>query len=223
MDLHHVHGTADWERIPVEQHNVWQRLASRTNGILTPANFITAAGTLMVGSGLNDIAHGRKGKGLLKMGIGRLADIADGAVAHKTGTKSPLGEFLDASLDKLNMAAAVPVLMFKEVVPADVGITIGLQNLANAAFSAHALRSGNRLKASEQGKLSTSAQWGVLTAYGASSLAGEHGRDRLAVLAEVPAKSAFIVAAALGVAATIDYAEQAFRQVIDQPMPLFAE
>src|SRR4051794_15939162 len=102
LDLHHA-SEADWKRLPAAERNSWQRLAARTQGIVTPANLISLGGAAVVFYGLYLIAHSQIVTGILTVLAGRAADIIDGYIAHRTGTKSPLGEAVDVTIDKITI------------------------------------------------------------------------------------------------------------------------
>ena len=92
MNLHRVEGVADWAKPNLPKLSKIQKIASKTNGTITPGNILSVTGGLFVVSGLVDIYRGDEMKrGIRKVGIGRAIDIIDGIVADKTGTKSPLG------------------------------------------------------------------------------------------------------------------------------------
>lgn len=101
MDLHRTTGKPDWEMIAANERTPLQKLASATNGVATPANLISMIGFGIVIYGLVALLNQDYWLGLGLLGLGRLLDIADGAVAQKTGTKSPLGEIVDTAVDKI--------------------------------------------------------------------------------------------------------------------------
>lgn len=93
----------DWDNIKDEDLSRLQRIAKKSHGVITAANAITIAGTVAVINGLSDFADGRKVEGTAKVLVGRLGDIADGAVADKTKTKVDLGEILTPQLIKYSL------------------------------------------------------------------------------------------------------------------------
>jgi phosphatidylglycerophosphate synthase len=101
MQLHRTTGKADWLAVPPQSHTIWQRLAARTHGIVTPSNAVTIAGFALVLIGLQQILDQRYLPGTILLAIGRICDILDGWLAERTRTKSPLGELLDAATDKI--------------------------------------------------------------------------------------------------------------------------
>lgn len=165
MNLHRAEKVGDWEQIPHEKRNRWQKIAAKTKGIITPANFITLTGGVLVIDGLYDFAFGDKKMGVAKIIFGRALDVADGYVADKTGTKSPLGEAFDVTVDKIALATALPVLVDKDIIPMASGIMIGAQNLANIAITGIAKSRGNEIHSSRLGKNTTFGQWAAIGLY----------------------------------------------------------
>ncbi|MDR0955522.1 MAG: hypothetical protein LBM73_00155 [Candidatus Nomurabacteria bacterium] len=111
-------GRPDWENVSGNLGNIWQKIAAATDGIITPANLLDAVGLaldvaanqrLIVGGDAamqqaTDFAtftEGAKQKisGLVCDNALSLLDLADGALATKTGTRSPLGEAVDGTHD----------------------------------------------------------------------------------------------------------------------------
>lgn len=167
-NLHRVGKQADWEMIPVDERNIFQQIASVTKGVATPANAVSFYGASKVVKGLYDINKGDTLNGILSVGIGRLADIVDGTVANATGTKSAVGEGVDATLDKLTAVVAVPVLVRNNIISRKfAGFTVA-QNIANTGLTAIAKRRGQEIHSTWAGKRSTGFLW---TAIGLKGLA----------------------------------------------------
>lgn len=101
MNLHRTTGKPDWEMVAAEKRTPLQRLAFATGGVVTPANLISMIGFGLVVYGLVALLNQEYWLGLGLLGFGRLLDVVDGAIAQKTGTKSPLGEVVDAAIDKI--------------------------------------------------------------------------------------------------------------------------
>jgi len=110
MDLHRTTGKPDWETIPANKRTAVQKLAFATHGIITPPNFISIIGLGLVIWGLAALVSGEYWTGLILLAVGRLLDIVDGVVAQKTGTKSPLGELVDATIDKIGTLLTIIAL-----------------------------------------------------------------------------------------------------------------
>ncbi len=107
MNLHRINGVADWEHTPVAEHNYWQRLAVSTHGMVTPGNLTSLAGFLISLAGIVSLFYEAYWFALLAILVGRCLDLLDGFLAEKTSTKSPLGELVDATVDKVITLAAV--------------------------------------------------------------------------------------------------------------------
>ena len=159
MQLHRSSGRPDWAKIPADKQNTWQRLAQQTNGVLTPGNLFTASGFALVIIGLGLILRHDYWVGLLMVAVGRLFDIFDGLAAEATGTKSPLGEKLDAGLDKLASVAAFVVLVIGHILPLWAAILLLVPNLSNAALTVYASRIGFTNHPNQYGKISMALSW----------------------------------------------------------------
>jgi cardiolipin synthase (CMP-forming) len=109
MNLHRTGKKPDWEKVPPAERSTYQRIAAQTGGLLTPPNVITAIGLVIVLYGLYALLTEFYWTGLICLAIGRLLDIVDGWVAEATGTKSPFGELLDATVDKIGTLLTIIV------------------------------------------------------------------------------------------------------------------
>ena len=118
MQLHRTTGKADWLAIPPQSHTIWQRLAARTHGIMTPGNAVTVTGFALVLIGLQQILNQHYLPGTVLLATGRICDILDGWLAEITRTKSPLGELLDAGIDKIITILAVATFFAAHIAPA---------------------------------------------------------------------------------------------------------
>lgn len=209
MNLHLTNGDAQWRSVPEHQRNSFQRVAEETNGLATPGNAVSVAGGALVLSGLYDIAHGDKSfKGVFKIGAGRLADLIDGTVAEKTGTKCPTGEAVDAVVDKVVLAAALPIMAHKDVMPTNAAGVIFAQNLGNSIFSAIAKARGEQLHPTKEGKFATFGQWAGLGFYNLAQVARARGAKKTAANLEMAAHVSTTAAIALGGFAMTGYARK---------------
>jgi cardiolipin synthase len=159
MRLHRNSGKPDWIRIPPSSRNRWQRLAAATHGIVTPGNVFSIIGLVLVIAGLILLAQREFVAGVILVAIGRLADLADGQSADKTGTKSPLGEIVDASFDKIGAILAIIVFAVCGLAPVLIMAVIAVQNISNIMYSYIARRRKVPLHPSAAGKISTAGQW----------------------------------------------------------------
>lgn len=215
MNLHRTGNAPQWETVAPEDRNPFQQVAAATNGVITPANAVSAMGAGLVASGLKDIASGDITRGVVKVGAGRVADVVDGTTAEATGTKSPLGEAVDVVIDKGETAAALPVLVKADVLPKSAAGVIFAQNMANTAFSMIARRRGVQMHPSREGKLTTFGQWTTIGLHGLAAVARDQDYDRLARGLEVAGHISTIATAALGAKAIVGYAEDALLPVPD--------
>jgi phosphatidylglycerophosphate synthase len=110
MNLHRTTGKPDWYDIKKSDYNVFQKIGAATHGIVTPANVITIIGLAIVIFGLISVLAQHYWLGLGMLATGRVLDIVDGVVANATGTKSPLGEIMDATVDKITTFLTIVVL-----------------------------------------------------------------------------------------------------------------
>ena len=204
MKLHRASNLPDWEKIPKKERNVWQQQAARTHSVLTPGNALTISGFLIAMAGLGAVGFKHYLAGLILFIIGRSFDILDGLVAEKTGTKSPLGEKLDAGFDKLLTVIALVSLVVFSIIPIWVAalliivsftITLPVYLSLKRQYVTHPARSG---------KLGMAALWlGICLYVLASNLDGVSGAiSRLGGLA------CFVIALGLSTATTIDYTRQ---------------
>ncbi|HSX07286.1 MAG TPA: CDP-alcohol phosphatidyltransferase family protein [Candidatus Saccharimonadales bacterium] len=153
MELHRVVGKSDWENIPPEEWNWWQRQAARTNGWGTPANVVTGGGTAAFFVGLGEVvAHNWVAAGACITGA-RLCDWVDGYIADKTGTKCVQGQALDAGLDKLQLLAALGLLTATNIMPWEMSVPIVGVQAVTAAVSYEGRRRGVNIQPNAPGKL----------------------------------------------------------------------
>lgn len=205
MNLHTVGRQADWEKVDPSERNVFQRWASRTHGILTPGNVITVLGAATVTSGLIDIHRGETRKGTYKVGSGRLLDILDGIVADITKTKSPLGEALDATVDKIVMLGILRTLYKKEVINKETYRSILHQNMANVAITGVARVIDAEIHPSVEGKHTMLCQGTSLGLYSLARANQEEGNLERAKELELGAQIFELAAMKLGQSATDGY------------------
>jgi phosphatidylglycerophosphate synthase len=124
MQLHRTTGKADWLAIPPQSHTSLQRLAARTHGIATPSNVVTIVGFALVLIGLQEILNRHYLSATVLLATGRICDILDGWLAELTLTKSPLGELLDAAIDKILTILTVATFFVAHIAPAWVLVAL---------------------------------------------------------------------------------------------------
>ena len=219
MNLHRVDKKPDWELIDSEDHNSFQRIAATTNGLVTPGNTITLAGGALVTAGLTDIYNGNTYRGIALTTAGRFADLFDGMVAHKTGTKSAKGEALDAGMDKLAAVGALGVLAVKNLVPIQAIALFGTQNIVNGIATAIAKKRGAEIHASKSGKLNTVYQWVSLGLFTVSRSIEPHFNGASKVL-EAAAYGTEVIALGYGAVASAGYIKDATAKLPKTPEDL---
>jgi phosphatidylglycerophosphate synthase len=165
INMHTAGKKADWERVKPEKWNYWQKIAARTSGIVTPANLLSLLGAVLVIIGFLKFGDGVTTPGLLFILFGRLADIFDGYVAHHTGTKSPLGEIIDTTLDKTTVFFGLIVIIALHLLPALFVAVIIAQSLLNAIASLIGRYRKVAIHPSQYGKLATFLAWFTILSY----------------------------------------------------------
>lgn len=159
MNLHRTSAKADWQKIPASKHNVFQKIAVSTAGYLTPANLITIIGFGIVLYGLAAILDGQYWTGLLLLAFGRLLDVADGIVADKTGTKSPLGEIFDAAADKFETLFTIAVIIAAGITNLWVVVALIIPQAIIPMLIFYKKRKGIGIHPTRAGKLSMALTW----------------------------------------------------------------
>lgn len=204
MDLHHAEDQPDWEGQVPDTWNSWQRLAAATKGVATPANALSVAGFAVVCLGLVKIAQADFWAGTAFLVIGRLADAIDGVTAELTGTKSPLGETVDAGLDKAIVFIALAILASAGIVPLWVVALIVLLNVWNVIMSWFGEQRAVHVQPSRSGKWATFGYWASISLFLGARL---HMVPDIWLL--VPAYLAAFGAVTLGIVAAYGYLQVA--------------
>jgi phosphatidylglycerophosphate synthase len=165
MALLHRATTPDWSRQPKAQWNYWQRLADRTHGIVTPGNALSVIGFVIVLYGLYLLIIDELLAAVLAISLGRLVDVADGAVADYTGTKSPLGALIDTVVDKLILGLSCLVLWAYNLVPQLILVLLLAHVTYNASMTGLAKFRHVNLYPSATGKAGTLFEWLAITSF----------------------------------------------------------
>ncbi len=205
MDMHQAENTPDWSKVPAKKRNIWQHMAADTQGIGTPGNVLSVIGFCLLVAGLWVVITRSLWEGTALVSAGRLADVIDGMIADRTGTKSPLGRALDAALDKTGAFLALFVFTWYGILPLWVALASAAQNIANIAVSVYAPWRNVLLNPSYAGKIATAGFWLAIVTFVVAHLL--HGN--VAPLWYAAASiTAYIVAAGalvLGTYATLGY------------------
>ena len=144
---------------------VWERLAAKTQGVVTPGNILTLTGGVVTLSGLWMLSAQQFGAAFWAIGIGRVCDVLDGHVARLTRTASPIGEVLDAGMDKVVILVAGVILALEHTAPLAVLLVIITLQIIVAVLATAARLGHIQLHSSRVGKYSTFALWLALLLY----------------------------------------------------------
>lgn len=203
--MHRISG-ADWDKTKGEERNIWQKLAFKSYGTLTPANFVSLVGGVLAIYGLILILNAEIISGLLLLTIGRGADLLDGLIAEYTKTKSSLGEVVDAVADKLVIAFAVIVFAAIELVPWPIVLLIAAQNLLNGFASIIGRFRKIKIHPSKYGKYSTALAWVTLIFYPFGDWIKENESYQTGMILIVIALVSFAFWLVIGPVASLRYA-----------------
>ncbi len=158
--LKQLHTGAQWYNIPEEKQTPLQRVAARTQGLVTLGNAVTLLGGGLTLLGLFWAFYIPGYAGLIAIGCGRLLDILDGYLARRTKTSSPFGEGLDAAVDKLTAVTALTLFLIhgngQFVV---IFLLLLIEEMATAVLILWSRRHGIVLHPSRLGKYTTFALW----------------------------------------------------------------
>ena len=159
MNLHRASEKPDWENTDVASRNVFQKIASNTHGVITPANVISILGLALVIFGLLAVLRGDIWIGVGAMAFGRLLDVADGWVAESTGTKSLLGEAVDAVIDKLGTLLTIAVLFILNIAPWWIIAALLIPQSIAPLIAFYKKQKGTTPHPTRSGKLSMATAW----------------------------------------------------------------
>jgi phosphatidylglycerophosphate synthase len=201
MNLHRIKGKPDWERTAESKLNYWQQLAEQTHGVVTPANAATIAGLVVVIVGLFEVAEKAYLAGLIILFIGRCFDILDGMLAQTTHTKSPLGERLDATVDKISTGLTFIAFYFCHIVSWWVIVLLLIPQAKTAILTFIALKDNFHLHPSLRGKLSMASMWLTLVGFLSLKVFTTCGHTTLRFLSYL----LVVLSVALGLAAVVGY------------------
>jgi HAD superfamily phosphatase (TIGR01668 family) len=169
MKFHYAGNSADWDVVALADRTRLQRLAARSHGFLTLSNIITTLGLGLVIFGLFVMTSGDLWTGIGYLFLGRLADILDGTVAERTGTKGPVGEALDAGFDKLAAVAVLACFVYHDWLPVIPVVCVALQVLGSSVMGFTARVRHVRLHVSATGKITAVFTWAILFLFAAAS------------------------------------------------------
>jgi phosphatidylglycerophosphate synthase/diacylglycerol kinase family enzyme len=163
--IHTLRDKNDWEYISPKHYNTWQKIAAITRGFITPANFASLLGLALVLIGLHELVDKQYLIGSILLGLGRLCDLLDGTLAEYTGTKSRVGETLDATTDKVAIFISAIVIVVNELTPWYLIGAIIVINVVNVCISIVARARYIVIHPSKAGKFFTAASWVLIVMY----------------------------------------------------------
>ncbi len=114
---------------PEQDPNIFQKIASATHDIVTPANLIDA---VAFGVAMKYMSKLDTTKGVGMVAGSFLADVVDGTVARATGTASAFGAKVDAGGDKIKIASGLYHIHRLDLASPALLATVGLYNASNA-------------------------------------------------------------------------------------------
>jgi len=208
MNLHRIEGSPEWQQVSPQKRNGWQKVAAATRGVVTIGNFFSLLGLLSVPAGLW-LVLGRQAylMGAAVFVLGRLCDVADGWLADRTGTKSPLGETVDATFDKVGTGATLIGLAAGGTVPLALISLFFVPHLTIALIVLAAYVLKRRTHPSQAGKLSTGFGWAfVIVAVVATGADHASAGDMVAAGLWVLAFVLAAISCILGAVALLGYA-----------------
>lgn len=167
LQSHAIGDTPEWELVPRDEHNAWQKLAAATRGVMTPGNALTAAGTIADITANAIILRNSQDRELsAKTLIAATAlyategifDALDGTVAKATGTRSPLGRRLDAGSDAGRIPLTIYAMTRSGILPKPATALLAAEKASTVIPSVVAGLRGNEPIVASTGKLTAGAQ-----------------------------------------------------------------
>lgn len=105
-----------WDLVPPKERNIFQIIAAKTGGVVTPGNTVTTAGLALGMKGINDYIDGEKYAGAVETALSFLSDVVDGPIAKASGTIGACGALFDASADKVRIISS-EIALFGNPIP----------------------------------------------------------------------------------------------------------
>lgn len=169
----------DWDYVVPEMRNGWQRMAARTNGVITPGNVLTIAG-----AGTDVVANyaflsGKYRLGALCLVTEGVLDLLDGHAAAATGTRSPLGRALDAGSDAARILLTASVMTHTGILPKPAAGILATEKCLTALPGAIAKLRNINMTPSSEGKLTAFFQRSALVGFVLAAIVRETNQDAL--------------------------------------------
>lgn len=199
----------DWDKIDPSEWNTHQKRAAETNGWDTPGNRESAKGLIATSLGIIALSKEKYFTAAALLAYGRIKDLTDGKRAAETGTKSPLGEVVDASLDKGLITAIIPVLRSKNIINDLELACLAAQHGTSTVMTGITKKKGNEIHPTQSGKLSTGVEWLAIGTGVIGKGIEKAGFERTADIVNGIEKVTMTVGLALGGIATAGYVKDA--------------
>jgi phosphatidylglycerophosphate synthase/diacylglycerol kinase family enzyme len=203
--IHTLKDKADWEYISPKDYNTWQKIAEFTRGFITPGNFASLLGIVLVFLGLHELVNHHFLLGSILLALGRLCDLLDGTLAEYTGTKCQVGEMLDTGTDKIAIFISAIVIALNDLTPAYIIVTILGINILSVCLSLIARMRHIVIHPSKAGKFFTALSWVAIISYLYSYAIAGLPQDILRGFAH----AAFVGTLGLGILALYGYSRSA--------------
>lgn len=178
MQLHRIEGASDWADVPLPKRNIWQHAAAATSGILTPGNIVSLLGLASIPWAIYLLGIRRPLLAGVVLVLGRACDLLDGYLADKTGTKSRLGEAVDATFDKLSGVYMLVGLGIQHTVAWMILVLIMVPHILISMAGLTAFFHKHQLHPSPVGKISMAIAWMGLVGFVLTVAAG-YGTGRI--------------------------------------------
>ncbi len=162
MNLHRSHARPEWASVPAARRNYWQRRAAATGGIVTLGNIVILVGLLVSLTGAIALWRQQCLLVAILLILGRSADLLDGWIAEATATKSPLGEAVDTTIDKIVTLTVALAAITSGLLSGGQLTAIAAPQAAIAVVALWRVSHGRRLHPGIIGKLSMAYVWVVL-------------------------------------------------------------
>ena len=157
MKLHRAQAKPDW--FGLSKYNFWQKIAHKTNGIVTPGNAISIIGFLLVLVGVYYLFNAEYVWTFWLVLAGRICDLLDGLAADLTQTKSSLGELVDVVIDKLATIVIVTAIIIINLINWWLVVLLVVPQLLIVVNSFHKKRKKIKVQPSLYGKISMALLW----------------------------------------------------------------
>ena len=140
----------------------WQKLASYTNGVATPATALSVAGAVLTGLGSRELIRHNYGSAVGAVAAGAICDALDGKVARALGVDSYVGgRYADAGLDGVKSAMVASASAASGTLPrVAAALTYSPKAAGWASSILFKVRGGDPLTSTE-GKVAEAVRWTV--------------------------------------------------------------